>query len=314
MGWDDATFRFIAEGLRAEQPMTRWAEIYEHINSTLGIIFSGSNPEAVGGGCINRAYVIRDPRRRFFAKLNDARHAEMFSAEAEGLLDLRKANAVAAPEPICWGTAGNEAYLVLEYLELRPLSTRGHAVLGAQLADMHRHVAPQFGWHRDNTIGSTPQINTPAHGWISFWRERRLGVQYRLAIENGHAGRLTEKLERLMDAVPILLADHPAQASLLHGDLWGGNAAEDVRGRPYIFDPAVYHGDRETDLAMTELFGGFSAEFYQAYKSEYPLAAGYRARRTLYNLYHVLNHLNLFGGGYASQAERMTDELLSEIS
>ncbi len=294
--------------------MTNWPEITGHINATLGTAFKGRNHVAVGGGCINQAVVLADGTQRYFVKLNDARRAEMFAAEAEGLLELRKSTAVRAPEPLCWGVAGADAYLVLEFIELRALSGRGHAMLGKQLAVMHRHTAPQFGWHRDNTIGSSTQINTPTRGWVSFWREFRLGTQLELAKQNGYSGRLTEQLEALMEVVPALLADHPVSASLLHGDLWSGNAAADARGDPVIFDPAVYFGDRETDLAMTELFGGFSAEFYAAYKSEYPLAAGYRVRKTLYNLYHVLNHLNLFGGGYASQAQRMIDELLSETS
>ena len=237
----------------------------------------------------------------------------MFAAEAEGLLEMRKSDSIHVPEPLCWGTSGAESYLVLEYLELRPLSGYASAQLGEQLAAMHRHVGTAFGWYRDNTIGSTPQINQRSPGWVAFWRDHRLDYQYRLAISNGYSGRLTEKLEQLIEGLPLLLADHPVVPSLVHGDLWGGNAAMDAAGRPVIFDPAVYFGDRETDLAMTELFGGFPAEFYSAYKSSYPLAAGYRTRRTLYNLYHVLNHLNLFGGGYRSQAEQMTDDLVSEI-
>jgi fructosamine-3-kinase len=303
------------EGARrgADPGMTHWTEIADHISSTLGVAVSALAPEPVGGGCINQAYRIGNAGQRFFVKLNSADRSAMFAAEAEGLLELRKADAVRAPEPICWGVAGADAYLVLELFELRPLTGHGQALLGAQLAALHRHIGAQFGWYRDNTIGSTPQINAPTQGWVSFWREHRLQFQCRLAKENGYAGRLTEKLETLIDELPALLSDHSVQPSLLHGDLWGGNVAADAKGQPVVFDPAVYYGDRETDIAMTELFGGFSAEFYHAYKAEYPLAAGYRVRRTLYNLYHVLNHLNLFGGGYRSQAEHMTDELLGEI-
>ncbi|MFA7388288.1 MAG: fructosamine kinase family protein, partial [Thiohalobacteraceae bacterium] len=182
-----------------------------------------------------------------------------------------------------------------------------------QLAAMHRTTRTQFGWYRDNTIGSTPQINTPDSDWISFWRDRRLGFQLDLAARNGWGGELQRLGERLLVSVGALFQDYRPRPSLLHGDLWSGNHGYLADGCPVIFDPALYYGDREADVAMTELFGGFGADFYAGYRSSWPLDAGYVVRRQLYNLYHVLNHLNLFGGGYQGQALRLLRELLAEI-
>jgi fructosamine-3-kinase len=183
--------------------------------------------------------------------------------------------------------------------------------LGRNLARMHRVTGSRFGWHRDNTIGATPQVNTASEDWIAFWREQRLGFQLNLAAAKGHGGRLIANGMRLMERLPAFFPGGRPQPSLLHGDLWSGNAARTAEGEPVIFDPAVYYGDREADLAMTELFGGFPRPFYEAYAAEYPLDPGYAARKPLYNLYHVLNHLNLFGGGYGAQALRLMEQLLA---
>jgi fructosamine-3-kinase len=177
---------------------------------------------------------------------------------------------------------------------------------------MHRVTGRSFGWRRDNTIGSTPQPNTPGNDWIAFWREQRLGFQLRLAERNGLSSALQAKGERLLERLEAFFRGYAPAPSLLHGDLWGGNHGYTVSGEPVVFDPAVYYGDREADLAMTELFGGFGAGFYAAYKEVWPLDSGYAVRKQLYNLYHVLNHANLFGGGYASQAEAMMERLLAE--
>lgn len=236
----------------------------------------------------------------------------MFEAEAEGLRELGKADALRVPHPVCHGTADGHAYLVLEYLRLRPDGDSEQA--GRRLAQLHRVTAPRFGWHRDNTIGATPQHNAQTSRWADFWIECRLGYQLRLAAENGFGGRLQSRGERLLGYTEAVVGDHNPTASLLHGDLWGGNLSYDAQGQPVIYDPAVYFGDREADLAMTELFGGFDDAFYGAYRDAWPLAPGYRVRRIFYNLYHVLNHLNIFGGGYLGQAEAMIDRLLSEVA
>jgi protein-ribulosamine 3-kinase len=293
--------------------MTHWPDISAAIAAATSESFTVEACHAVGGGCINRAHRVEGGGRRYFVKLNDAKAIEMFATEAEALQALHASDAVRVPIPICWGTTERSAYLVLEYLELAGDTASSAETLGRQLAHLHRHTGKLYGWHRDNTIGSTPQINTPSNDWLHFWREQRLTYQLRLAGRHGFVGALQRKGERLLDAVGLVLAGHNPPPSLLHGDLWSGNYAVLRDGQPVIFDPASYFGDRETDLAMTELFGGFPPRFYSAYREHYPLDDGYRLRKTLYNLYHVLNHVNLFGGGYASQAEHMIDTLLSEI-
>jgi fructosamine-3-kinase len=218
---------------------------------------------------------------------------------------------VRVPQPLCSGTAAGQAFLVLEYLELR-----GHgdaALLGTQLAQLHRVPQSRFGWAHDNWIGSTPQPNGWRHQWVAFWREQRLGFQLQLAAQNGYGGALQRDGEALLAGLDAFFDGYVPAPSLLHGDLWGGNHGFLADGSPVIFDPATYVGDRECDLAMSELFGGFAPAFHAAYREAWPLDPGYAARRTLYNLYHVLNHANLFGGGYAAQAARMTAQLLAEI-
>ena len=235
----------------------------------------------------------------------------MFAAEAAGLEEIGRTRAVRVPRPVCHGVCPTASWIALELLDLQSPGERSMRALGRNLARLHRVTAARYGWQRDNTIGSTPQINTPSADWIAFWRERRLRFQLGLALATGRHGRLIADGERLLEKLPAFFAGYAPAPSLLHGDLWSGNAGATVEGEPVIYDPAVYYGDREADLAMTELFGGFPQSFYAAYRAEYPLDAGYATRKHLYNLYHVLNHLNLFGGGYGAQAERMIERLLA---
>lgn len=293
--------------------MTLWTDIADSISAATGTPFHGHAPQAGGGGCINATFTLRDAGRAFFVKLNSAALAHMFEAEAAGLEEIAASGAIRVPTAICHGVSGDQSFLVLEQLTLGQGSDASHAQLGRQLAEMHRHCAERYGWVRDNTIGSTAQHNTPTHDWVEFWRERRLGFQLRLAADNGHGGRLQQLGDQLLPNLEAFFAGHVPAAALLHGDLWSGNFAFLEDGNPVIFDPAVYYGDRETDLAMTELFGGFSPRFYQAYEEAFPLDPGYEPRKQLYNLYHVLNHLNLFGGGYLGQAESIMGRLLAEI-
>ena len=291
--------------------MSLWETISTDIEAATGRRATLRQQESVGGGCINQALCVQYGDVTWFVKLGAADREGMFAAEARGLQELRSSNTLRVPETLCWGSNGESAWLVMENLEL---GGRGDpAELGAGLAAMHRTTRQQFGWEHDNTIGSTPQINTPAADWIVFWRERRLRFQLELAARHGHGGRLQAQGEKLLDGFSVLFAGYEPRASLLHGDLWSGNYAFARDGTPVIFDPAVYYGDRETDLAMTELFGGFGADFYAAYRAYYPLDPGYAVRKTLYNLYHVLNHLNMFGGGYHAQALGMLDTLLGEL-
>ncbi|ADE13093.1 fructosamine kinase family protein [Sideroxydans lithotrophicus] len=271
--------------------------------------FAVSNATPVGGGDINAAFSLQGTDgSRYFLKLNDAQHHAMFAAEAAGLDAIAATDTIRVPRPVAHGIAGEQSFLVLEHLELR---SRGNAgLLGQQLAALHRCTATRFGFAQDNFIGTTPQPNAWKDDWMVFWRERRLGFQLQIARENGYGGQLQTLGAELLDALPAFFKGYAPQPSLLHGDLWGGNHAFTADGTPTIFDPAVYYGDRECDIAMTELFGGYPADFHAAYSAAWPLDAGYARRRDLYNLYHILNHANLFGGGYARQAEQMVKRLL----
>ncbi len=247
-------------------------------------------------------------------KLAPAERLSMFEAEAAGLEELSSANSVRVPRVLGHGTAAGRAFLALEWIDFGGGSSRCEALLGEQLAAQHRVTVDRFGWYRDNAIGSTPQCNDRERDWVSFYVRHRLKFQLELAVRNGFAGRLTERGALLCESVAAFFESYRPAPSLLHGDLWGGNWAADSAGRPVIFDPAVYYGDREADLAMTRLFGGFGPSFYAAYQEVWPLEAGADDRRTLYNLYHVLNHLNLFGGGYLGQAQGMIDRLLATVA
>jgi fructosamine-3-kinase len=289
-----------------------WDAIAAAISSATQQPFQLGDYAAASGGCINQTYRIRGlDHQQFFIKLNAADKHAMFVAEAEGLNTIAVTNTIRVPRPISHGIVNGQSYLVLEHLEL---SSRGDAkLLGEQLAALHRCSAKQFGLAQDNFIGTTPQPNTWTDDWVTFWRERRLGFQLRLAAQNGYGGQLQILGEKLLDVLPAFFGGYTPPSALLHGDLWSGNHAFLSDGTPTIFDPATYYGDRECDLAMTELFGGYPADFYAAYRATFPLNEGYTTRRDLYNLYHILNHANLFGGGYARQAQQMMQRLLAEI-
>jgi fructosamine-3-kinase len=303
-----------------------WDKIAGHISETTGETFSIDNRHSVSGGCINQGFSISSSSRAYFAKINQASQIAMFEAEALGLQQMRATQTIRVPEPICWGTEGNSAYIVLEWLDLGGRGgERAWEEMGRKLAAMHKYTPPSppllrggekanstllrgcFGWDINNTIGSTVQINDWTANWAEFWAERRIGYQLKLARRRG--GHFPQG-ERLLEVIPELLAGHEPQPSLVHGDLWGGNAGVTSAGEPVIFDPAAYFGDREVDIAMTELFGGFPAEFYRGYNQVWSLDLGYEKRKSLYNLYHILNHFNLFGGSYASQANQMINRVL----
>lgn len=285
-----------------------WTQIDAQITEVIGQSFESRDRQSVSGGCINQGYRVSNGKTAFFVKLNQADHFEMFEAEALGLKQIAQTQTIRVPQLICVGVAGNSAYLVLEWFDLGRGSSQAWAELGQNLARMHQYrQSSAFGWTQDNTIGATPQINSWTSNWIEFFTQHRIGYQLELARQNGGQFR---NGTRLLERIPELLAGHNPNPSIVHGDLWSGNAAVTQSGEPVIFDPAVYWGDREVDLAMTELFGGFPAEFYRGYDAVFAIDPGYQQRKTLYNLYHVLNHFNLFGGSYASQANRMIDQLI----
>lgn len=289
-----------------------WITIAEDISQKTGDKFVIENRRSVGGGCINQGYTITDNNRTYFVKLNQASQVDMFAAESLGLEEMWSTKTIRVPQPICYGTADNSAYIVQEYLELgRSSGNNAWEEMGRKLAEMHKTTSDRgFGWERNNTIGSTPQINTWKSDWVEFFAEHRIGYQLKLAKRRG--GQFSQG-ESLIKAIPELLANHHPQPSLVHGDLWSGNASVTAEGEPVIFDPATYYGDREVDLAMTELFGRFPASFYHGYNAVWPLDSGYELRKNLYNLYHIINHFNLFGGSYESQANRMISQLLSKV-
>lgn len=291
--------------------MSAWEAIAAAISEASGQPFSPRPPVSVGGGCISSAFKLSDGAQHWFVKTNARSRLDMFAAEAAALNALADTATIFAPRALVCGQTDDAAYLVTEYVEFGRPAAGGWAEAGALLAALHESTQPAFGWHRPNTIGATPQQNDWNDDWIVFWRERRLGYQLALADRNGYAGKLKSQGEQLLDRFVVLI-DHAPRPALLHGDLWSGNISFTADGAPVIYDPATYFGDREAELAMTELFGGFNRDFYDAYRACFPIDAGYAVRKTLYNLYHVLNHLNLFGGGYLSQAQRMIDSLLSE--
>jgi protein-ribulosamine 3-kinase len=293
--------------------MERFRSVAEAIARQLGAGCRPAPTRPVAGGSINRCFLWESDAGPLFVKVSEATHLSMFEAEAAGLRELSTADALRVPAVLAVGRGNEAAFLALEWIESGTPDRHSERKLGERLASQHCVSAREFGWHQDNTIGSTPQPNALSGSWVEFFRERRLRYQLELAASNGFGGLLEHTGERLMESLDSLLAGHDPKPSLLHGDLWGGNWFADSKGEPVIFDPAVYYGDREADLAMTRLFGGFGRAFYQAYEANAPLPTGADVRTELYNLYHVLNHANLFGGGYAHQARTMIDHLLAHV-
>ena len=273
-----------------------------------------NDAKVVGGGSINQAYYLPTDRAPLFLKINEPSALSMFEAEADGLAELRAAGAVAVPDTLDVGSAGGAAYLALSWVDLKGKTAGGERTLGAALARQHRVTAERFGWHRENTIGATLQRNTLNPDWLEFLRTDRLGFQLELASERGLPDKERVAGERLLERLEWFFRDYAPVPSLLHGDLWSGNWGCDGAGTPYIYDPAVYYGDREADLAMTRLFGGFGRAFYSAYQDEWPLETGWQARVDLYNLYHLLNHFNLFGHGYLGQTADCLARLLRQCT
>jgi fructosamine-3-kinase len=251
----------------------------------------------VGGGCINNGARLQTMSgSSFFLKTNSDAPADMFVCEAEGLVALRNGHGPRLPQPYIAG----EDYLLME--DLAPAPRRGDywQECGHSLASLHNRTQPRFGFDHDNYIGSTPQENTWTGDGYAFFAQRRLGFQARLARQKGLLRKDEEEaVEKLCRRLPELVPAQPA--SLVHGDLWSGNLISDQDGAPALIDPAAHYGWAEAELAMTSLFGSFPEAFYQAYQEVRPLEKGYRERFLIYNLYHLLNHLNLFGFGYLGE-------------
>lgn len=293
--------------------MQSMEQIIQQLEAQTGYSLHPHRLTPVSGGDINQAYHLQTDSVSWFIKLNQPQLLSMFTAEAAGLEELDTTKTVSVPKVIACNKTDHYAYLVLEYIALRAKNSQSERLFALQLASLHRQKQPFYGWHNDNTIGSTPQYNDCHENWVSFWQQQRLGTQLKLAAQQGYGGKLQSSGEKLCADIGVLFSNYSPPPALLHGDLWSGNVAADQQNNPVMFDPACYYGDREADIAMTELFGGFGAEFYAVYQEQYPLDSGYSSRKTLYNLYHILNHLNLFGSSYLRRAETMIATLLVEL-
>jgi fructosamine-3-kinase len=292
------------------------AELSRAISAQLGAAVRDARP--VSGGDINRAFrATLDDGRSVFVKSHPrpprARSGGpgMFAAEAVGLRWLGEAGAIRVPEVLACGDGGDgaPAFLALEWIEPGRRAGGHDEQLGRGLAALHRAGAEAFGLHHDNFIAVLPQENAPLEGWPEFYRARRLEPQLRMAVDAGSAtAAMREGFARLWPRLETLCGD-PEPPARLHGDLWGGNAMTDSAGAPVLIDPAVYGGHREIDLAMMRLFGGFSGRVFAAYAESYPLADGHAERVGLYQLYPLMVHVNLFGGGYAGQVESILSRL-----
>jgi protein-ribulosamine 3-kinase len=258
---------------------------------------------SLSGGCISDAFKVTTiDGLNYFLKYNPLTSNDMFIKEANGLKELAKTNAIRIPEVLSF----DEDYILLEYLATGSRKKNFFEDFGRSFAEMHKYTSSEFGFYEDNYIGSNPQKNIPdeneKNDWVRFYFNKRILFQLQLAEKLGNStDTLRKGISKLEDKIEDIIGGSKEKPSLLHGDLWGGNYMVDENGNAVLIDPAVYYGHREADLGMTKLFGGFSSEFYRAYNETFPLEDGYEYRENIYKLYHVLNHLNLFGGGYYSQ-------------
>lgn len=260
----------------------------------------------VQGGDINTTYRLDSAELTLFIKCHAGPNASrMFQAEQINLHRLSKCIKLRVPRVVARGNAEHLHYLALEYVDMR--SSGDWSEMGAALASLHEHTNCRYGWQSDNFIGTSPQVNKENDSWEQFWWHNRIEPQLTYCQSNG-LSRVAAAKPRMHSINEQLLSQHQPEPSLLHGDLWSGNAAFDELGAPCLYDPACYYGDRETDLALSELFGGFAPEFYQHYQSCRPLPTGYEIRKLWYNLYHLLNHANLFGGHYADSCIRTLEK------
>ena len=285
-------------------------EILIPICNILKLNVSSCSLDVATGGDINKSYYFQTPDNNYFLKTNKAEHFHMFAAEFDALEEIRKQRCIRTPKPLLHGNTRHFSYLVIEHITLETLVD--YRKFGFQLASMHRIKKDYFGWHQDNTIGTTLQRNTREDDWATFWRKHRLEAQIELAIKDHRDNLLIDQLLELAGICDTFFVNRNVEKSLLHGDLWSGNYAADDHNEPVIYDPASYYGDHETDLAMLELFGQPPPEFYESYQDVLKIDQDFQTRKVLYNLYHMLNHLHLFGDQYLSTVKHMTSSLLAE--
>ncbi|EGA68944.1 hypothetical protein VISI1226_21109 [Vibrio sinaloensis DSM 21326] len=286
-----------------------WQAISQQLSDTLMFSFNIEEKLRVPGGDINECYMISDGEQRYFVKTNSREFLTKFEIEAESIRIMRESNTLFVPEVILTGKSKHNSFIILNYLPTKQLDDDKNSYLfGQQLARLHQWgEQKEYGFDQDNYIGSTLQPNKWDRKWARFFAEQRIGWQLQLVREKG------VNLVDINDFIQVVhdrLASHQPTPSLLHGDLWHGNVANSVFG-PICYDPACYWGDRECDIAMTELFEGFQPEFYQGYESVLPLDFKYSERKDIYNLYHLLNHYNQFGGHYLEQSQKLINQILS---
>lgn len=276
------------------------------------------NVQAIGGGCISDAFRARvrltDGRMvTWFVKTNDANFAPNFASEEYGLRLLRDAGVVRVPSSIARGVAMGRSTLILEWIDRGSSRGDDFAEFGRQLASLHRQtLGDAIGLDSDNHLGASPQVNSSCRSWPEFVAENRIGFQLRRAVDGRLASdRLRRDVENVIASIDGLLVGRQNRTSLLHGDLWSGNYWFDQTGRPVLIDPAVYYGCREAEFGMIRLFGGCPAEFFDAYQDSLPMPDGWQRRTSVYVLYHLMNHLNLFGTGYLSRYQTVAAEILS---
>ncbi|WCE31054.1 fructosamine kinase family protein [Vibrio sp. SCSIO 43137] len=285
-----------------------WQAISQRLSDELMFDFKIRERTRVEGGDINECYMISDGEQRYFVKVNSREFQVKFEAEADNLKELRATDTVYVPELVLFDNCKESAYLILNYIATKPLDNgKASYQLGESIAKLHQWGEQQeYGFDQDNYLGATLQPNQWRKKWSRFFSEQRIGWQLKLLEEKGISfGHIDDIVETINER----LINHHPKPSLLHGDLWHGNVANTAFG-PLCYDPACYWGDRECDIAMTELFEGFQPEFYQGYESIAPLDLGYSERKPIYNLYHILNHCNLFGGHYLDEADQYFSGIL----
>jgi len=264
--------------------------------------------EKISGGDINETYKLSTDDGSLFLKMNDAHnYPDMFLRELNGLNILRSTNAINVPRPLATGTVGNKGFLVTEFMEKGGVTPDFWENFGASLSRVHRQTQTYYGFPETNYIGTLKQYNTPYSSWPVFYAFNRLQPLTRAAYDQQVMDKgMVVQMEQLWKQLPAMFPDE--KPALLHGDLWSGNFMVGKDGRACVYDPAVYYGHREMDLAMTRLFGGFDTRFYFSYQTMYPLAEGWQSRIGVCQLYPLMVHLLLFGGSYYNSVKEILDE------
>jgi fructosamine-3-kinase len=294
-----------------------WHFISEHISETTNTFFSCQRAEPVSGGDTHESYIIKDTTRRYFVKTRQYDDTQQLSHESEGLNALSDSEVVLVPSVICHGitkdSSPNIEYLVLSHIRFVEPSLDDYFTLGQHLASLHSlNAYTSYGWPHDNYIGANVQTNGRTASWADFFAEKRIGSMLERLASTGAWQHTDGDIDSIVELSRNLLSLHQPHPSLLHGDLWAGNAGFCKKG-PVLFDPAVYVGDGETDLAMAELFGGFPTPFFEGYQSTSPIEKNYSQRKPIYQLYHILNHGLLFGAHYITQAKQIVSDIQRQM-